>query len=222
MRKRTILAGASAIALAVAAAYHLRRSGEDEPPPVVARTGERDDDGMVVKRHTVDWEAVVTSALVAKASLIVLTVKGDVIRDQELEESIRYLPLPASRARVRVKYHVEYPIGFALEPGDFAVRREGSRMVVTVARPGLVARPSIRLLSYNVLESGILIDEKAAVIELQQRLQPEAERRGRDLAARTAVRIRSAAVLRGFLEAVLAKTAAPDAGPPPEIAIDYR
>ena len=47
--------------------------------------------------------------------------------------------------------------------------------MLTMHRPRLIARPSVKLLSYEILERGILIDEKIALLELQQHIQPETE-----------------------------------------------
>ena len=222
MKKRTILAAASAIALAAGSFYYLRRDPADSLPPVMTREGESDDGGVIVRRRTIDYETVVRSALTQKASLITLTLAGDLIRDQNLETSIRFTPFPSSTARVRVKYHAEFVFGFPLEPGDFSVSRGAEGLVVRVRRPQLVAQPSVRLLSYAILDSGLLIDERTAVIELQERLQPEAERRGRRLAQRPGVSARSERVLRRFLQDVLDKAADPAADPPPRVVIRYR
>jgi len=222
VKRRILVVTASALALAAASLYYLRREAGDDLPLRMNPAGEATNDGWVVRQRTVDYEAVVRSALEERASLIVLTLKGDVIRDQRLESSIHYTPLPVSTARVRVKYHVEYPIGFPLGSGDFSVSSEGGALVVHVRRPRLVARPSVRLLGYDVLESGILVDEKTAIIELQRRIQPEAERRGAKLAGRPSVAAVGERGLRLFLDGVLRQAARPDTKPPPPVVVRYR
>ncbi len=221
MRKRTMLGAASAVALAVGSFYLLRRDEGEGAPPTMTREGETVQIGLVVKRRTVDYETVIREALEERLSLITVTLKGDRLRDQHIAKSIRYTPLPTSRARVRVKYHVEYAFGFPLEAGDFTVAREGGDLLVTVRRPRMVAKPSVKLLAYEVLESGILVDEKTAIIELQRRIQPEAERRGRELASRSSVASTSERALRRFLTGLLTE-AGEGAEPPPRLVIRYR
>ena len=221
MRVRTKVGMASAAAIAVGSIYYLRQNDGDITPPTMTREGEAVQTGLVFKRRTVDYETVVHEALTERLSLITVTLKGDRVRDQHIEGSIRYSPFPTSRARVRVKYHVEYSFGFPLEPGDFSVAREDGDLLVTVRRPRMVAKPSVKLLAYEVLESGILVDERTAIIELQRRIQPEAERRGRELAARPSVATSSERALRRFLTSVLTG-AGEGAEPPPRLVIRYR
>lgn len=216
-----MVGAASAVVLAAGSIYYLRRGDDDITPPTMTKAGEATNNGLLVKRRTVDYESILREALIAKVSLVTMTLTGDAVRDQHLENSIRYSPFPSSRAHVRVKYHVEYVIGFPLEADDFRITREGSNLIVRVRRPQLVARPSVKLLSYEVLESGFLVDEKTAIIELQRRLQPEAERRGRKLVTRASVMNGSEQALRKLLQAVVDK-ADPDADPPPRVVIRYR
>ncbi|MXO74784.1 hypothetical protein GRI40_06060 [Altererythrobacter aerius] len=181
--------------------------------------GEGVDDGLIVRRRSVDYEAIVKSALAEKASLLTLTLAQDIVRDQHLEKSIAYTPLPTSRARVRVTYHVEYPIGLNLAPGNFAVSGGPEKLVVTLRRPQLIAQPSVRLKSYQVLDSGYLVDEKTALLKLQQRLQPEAVENANKLLMRRDVLPRSEAVLRRFLEPILKQQAGYD--PTPRLEFRY-
>ena len=211
MRLRTLLAAASVVAIA-AAGYHYLAPDNYFPPMDQAGTTTRN--GPFVRRETVDYEAVITEALSETVRFLTLTVTRQVVRDENLATSIRYLPLPSSRGRVRVLYRAEYPIGYDIGPGKFNVSGGSAGLVITLHRPRVVARPSVKLLSYKVLESGFLIDEESAIIELQQRIQPEAERLSATIARRDYVIPRSERVLRRFLQPLLAK-AANGAAPPP-------
>ena len=73
------------------------------------RTGETVDEGIIVKKKAVDYQAIISEAIADRASFLTLTLSRDIVRDQHLETAIKYTPFPASTARVRVKYHVEYP-----------------------------------------------------------------------------------------------------------------
>lgn len=218
MRKSTLLVAASAVAIAGAGLSLLKREGS--PPPEMDKKGEATDNGTIVKKKTIDYESVVRQALTERARFITLTLAREVIRDEQLETSIAYTPLPTSTARLRVRYHVEYAIGYELGPRHVWVDGGSDGLIITLRRPQLVARPSVRLLSYKVLDSGYLIDEKTALLKLQQRIQPEAEKRGSALLARADVVPRSERMLRGFLQPLLAKAAEGQA--PPSISFRYR
>jgi hypothetical protein len=220
MRTATSLTTVSAIALAAGGYYYyLTQTGDVTSPPSMETDGETIDRGVLVERKTVDYEAIIKKALIQEASFLTLTLARDVVRDQHLETSIRYTPFPASTARVRVKYHVEYPIGFVLRPGRFKVSGDATGLLITLHRPQLIAHPSVRLLSHRILDAGILVDEDAALVELQQRIQPEAERRAAGILRRPDVIPRSEKALRAFLEAILARQAG---GPAPPIRFRYR
>ena len=219
MRTRSILASASAIALAGGGYYYLHRDGGALGPPIMRSDGETTDEGWIVEKRTIDYEAIIRSALTEEASFLTLTLSRDVVRDQHLVTSIRYTPFPASRARVRVKYNVQYPIGFLLRPGQFKVSGDAAGLLLTLPRPQLIARPSVKLLSHRIVDSGILVDEDAALIELQQRIQPEAEKRATQILRRPEIIPRSEKALRAFLAVLLAQQAG---GASPPITFRYR
>ena len=219
MKAGTTLATVSVIALAAGGYYYLHGDGGVALPPRMHLDGTATDNGFLIKRETVDYEAVIASALTQQASFLTMTVKMDVIRDEHIETSIKYTPLPSSSARVRVKYHVEYPIGYELGPRKFAVTGNADGLVITLHRPRLIARPSVRLLSHHILDAGILIDEEAALIELQQRIEPETERWAVQLLQQPEIVPSSEAALRGFLEPILARQAD---GRSPPISFQYQ
>ncbi len=218
MKRRTLLATVSAIALAAIGSSYLDIGLKSEGPTTRQPTGETDDGGVIVRKRTVDYQSIIKEAVSERAAFLTLTQSDDIIRDQHISKSIRYTPFPASTALVRVKYHVEFPIGYALSPGKFLVSGDQDALVITLHRPRLIARPSVRLLSYEVVESGILIDEKAALLELQQRIEPETEKLARAALRRPDILPRSERVLRGFLQSVLKRQGEPS----PPITFEYR
>ena len=220
MRTGTILATVSAIALAAGTIYWLRRDAEITSPPTMSPVGEATSGGIIVKKRTIDYEAIIKSTLADKASFLTLTLAQDIVRDQHLETSIRYTRFPKSRGRVRVKYQVEYPIGYVLNRRRFSVSGNGDTLVLTLSRPRLIARPSVRLTSYQVLDSGYFVDEKTALLKLQQRIQPETERRATRILRRADIISRSERALRGFLEPILKQQA--DGDRPPKLEFRYR
>ena len=217
MQRRTLLATVSAIAL-VAVGYGYYERNRTSGPTTLQPTGESDDHGLIVRTKTIDYQAIIKEAVATKAAFLTLTLSDDLIRHQHLSKSIEFTPFPASTAEVRVKYHVEFPIGYLLSPGKFSVSGGKEGLVITLHRPRLIARPSVRLLSYDVVESGILIDEKTALLELQQRIQPESEKLAKAALLRPDILPVSENALRGFLQPFLKQ----QGQPPPPIKFEYR
>lgn len=173
--------------------------------------------GWLWGRQTTDYSTIVEEAFRQRSRFLTMTVEQDIVRDQQLE--VRLLRIP-SRARVRVTYHVKYPIGYVLEPGKFAVAGEGDTLVITLERPTLIADPAVRLKSYRTVDGGLLIDEQEALLRLQQHIQPEAQRRAPAILARPGIIPRSEAALRGFLQPILASQAAGQRVP--KLRFEYR
>ena len=173
--------------------------------------------GWLYGRQSTDYATVIKEAFQQRRRFLTMTVEQDVVRDQQLE--VRLLGLP-SRARVRVTYHVQYPIGYVLEPGKFAVSGEGNTLVITLERPALIADPAVRLKSYRTVDGGLLIDEQEALLRLQQRIQPEAQNRAPAILARPGIIPTSEAALRGFLRPILASKAAGQQAP--NLRFEYR
>ena len=216
MRTRTIVAGVSALAIA-AAVYHY--VGEEEVvPPTREQEGETVDNGVIVKKKTVDYVTLIRTAVADTPSFITLKVSRDKFRDRQLETSIIYTPLPSSTALIRVYYNVQYAIGHSLRPGRFSVTGGAEGLVVTLDRPRLVTRPSVRLKSYKVLDSGFLIDERTALLELQQNILPKEQKLAAQVVALPTVTQRSEQVLRRMLQTILKRQGV--ALPP--ITIKYR
>ena len=220
MRLRTMLAGVSVLASAVAGYQYFGLRQGIGVPSKMTPTGETNTNGWIVKRRTVDYEAITRSALMKRANFLTVTLAQEVVRNRHLETEIKYTPFPSSKATVRVKYHAEYPIGYVLTPGNFAVSSIDKGLVITLKRPTLIAEPSVRLLSYAILDSGILVDEKEELLALQQRIQPEAKDSAAALLKRPDIIPRSEAALRGFLQSILNQQAG--GGAPPSLTFKYR
>ena len=78
-------------------------------------------------------------------------------------------------------------------------------ITVTLNKPELVASPSVKIISSEIPSKGILIDEKAAVIVLQQQLLPIALNRVKDIQKDEAVVALCEKKLGEFLRDFLAK-----------------
>lgn len=212
----------SAAALAVIAGGYLyltRGDGETSTPPTMEKLGETVDKGVLVTKKTVDWRAVVSSALVDKATFGTMTHMETMVRNRRVTNSVNYTPISSS-ALVQVTYNAEYPIGYKLEPGAFSVSGGDEGLVITLRRPELTGRTSVKLLGWKILDSGFFVDEQDVLLHLQQRIQPEAEKRAAAILARPEVIPRSEAKLRAFLQPLLQQQAG-SAAPPP-IRFAYR
>ena len=130
------------------------------------------------------------------------------------------LGVAASDTRVRVSYQVEYPIGYVMNADSFSVSGGDDELIITLAKPQLVVKPSVTLQKAEVIDTGFLIDEQAVLVKLQQDIQPTAEKQAAAVLQEADVIPASERALRDFLQPFLA--AAADGGSVPTIKIVYR
>lgn len=194
-------------------AYGCQRSGPN--PPLLREEFSVTHPGLLGSTRLTDYVAVTRAALEGRASLLAANVSRDYVQVEHVHRTLLGIP---SDAAVLLQYAVEYPVGFDLQPGRFTVSGEGQGIHLTLRRPQVVAAPAVRLLSYEVLERGWLVNEEAAVIDLQQRLPALAAQRAGAVERDPAVVALAEQRLRGFLAALLSK----QAGPAPSIRITYR
>lgn len=212
-----LLGGAS---LALMATYYITSiyAPDDSDTVTMQPDGVTETKGKLTQTRTVDWQVVLKRAVEKKTSLLTMTKKYDIQRDRELTQSI--FKVEASNTRVRVKYHVEYPIGYVMTPGSFKVSGGADGLVLTMKRPQLIAKPSVRLDKAMVIDSGLLFDEQKALVKLQQSIQRVAEKRAKAVLRGKDVIPTSEKALRAFLQPFL--VAAADGKPVPPIKIIYR
>lgn len=79
-----------------------------------------------------------------------------------------------SDAAVKLTYAVEYSFGFDLKSGNYHISDGPEGITVTISKPSLVASPAVKPLSHEILNRGILTDEKSAIIEIQRNLPERA------------------------------------------------
>lgn len=85
-------------------------------------------------------------------------------------------------------YTVEYAFGFDLQPDRFEILATPSGIEVRLVKPILEALPAVTPLRYEIPSRGFLTDEKAAVIEIQQRLPGIARNKGLAMAQEELIR----------------------------------
>ena len=218
MKTRTkLFAGA---ALAVLGWAYIMSSGAPDGTETVTmqEDGVTEDNGLIVDTRTVDWQAVLKRAVEKQTSLLTITKRDDVQRDRELTQAV--FGVSASDTRVRVSYQVDYPIGYIMNADSFSVSGGDDVLILTLDRPQLVAKPSVTLQKAEVIDTGFLIDEQAALVKLQQDIQPTAEKQAAAVLKEADVLPASEKALKDFLQPFL--EAAADGGPVPTIKIVYR
>jgi len=120
-----------------------------------------------------------------QAKLLTATVT----REEGLTQIISRIILPHlnSTGTVAIWYAAEYAFGYDLRLGQFDLRATSSGIEVRVRKPALVATPAVSKLTYKVLEGGMLVDEKAAVLKLYEEASGRAQRQGAAMASDPAV-----------------------------------
>lgn len=124
------------------------------------------------------------NTLAEQMKLLTATVVREERATEIVEKSVLGL---ASTGVVAVWYTAEYAFGYDLRPGRYTLKAVPKGLEVHLARPTLVATPAVTQLRHRVLSGGLLTDEKAAVIRLQQEAARRAETQGRAMANDPAV-----------------------------------
>lgn len=120
-----------------------------------------------------------------QAKLLTATVTREEGLTQIINRTI--LPHLSSTGTVAIWYAAEYAFGFDLRLGQFDLRATSSGIEVRLKKPALVATPAVSKLTYKVLEGGMLVDEKAAVLKLYEQAAGRAQRQGTAMASDPAV-----------------------------------
>lgn len=189
MRKR-IVPMTLVLTVPISAAIIVRQQSPNGPPtlvltePAIITT----QDHLVGKTQSIDLVAITESAITASRQLITAKVSRQYTHFERIERSILGL---TSDAVITLQYTAEYAIGYDLANGRFEVSDEHASpgtgqdapsnpgtatinavpvITITLPPPHLVAQPGVRIDSHEVLNAGFLIDEKSAVIDLQQKL----------------------------------------------------
>ena len=218
MKTKNVIFGGTVLAV-LAGAYVISSGAPDGTETVTMQEdGVTEEDGLIVDTKTVDWQAVLNRAVEKKTSLLTITKRDDVQRDRELTQAV--FGVSASDTRVRVSYQVEYPIGYIMNADSFSVSGGDDGLILTLDRPQLVAKPSVTLQQAEVIDTGFLIDEQAALVKLQQDIQPTAEKQAAAILKEADVLPASEKALKEFLQPFL--EAAADGGSVPTIKIVYR
>ena len=129
-----------------------------------------------------------------------------VVQEYDLVEHIKVGQFGlTSNATVIVHYTVEYSFGYELKPSNFDVRAVPTGIELRIGRPIMVASPAVRPVSYEIASTGLLTDEKGAIIAVQQRLPAIADAKGQAMALEEPIRAVCEKKLVEFLRDFLGK-----------------
>jgi hypothetical protein len=113
------------------------------------------------------------AALTEQMKFLAAKVDREYVQVQHIQQSTLGFN---SDATILIRYAVEYSFGFDLRPDTFSISSDKDGITVTLSKPELVASPAVNILAHEIPSTGIFIDEKAAVIALQQQLFALAKR----------------------------------------------
>ncbi len=131
-----------------------------------------------------DYVSVTKTALEKQSKFLAAKVDREYVHVEHIQKSAFGLD---SEATIILKYNVEYSFGYDLRPGSFAITGDRKGITITLNKPEMVASPAVSLLSHEIPSKGLFIDEKGAIIALQQQLSSVAKKRADDLKGDEAV-----------------------------------
>lgn len=216
----------------ISAAIIVRHQSPNGPPtlvltePAIITTQEH----LLGRTQSIDLVAITESAITASRQLITAKVSRQYTHFERIERSILGV---TSDAVITLQYTAEYAIGYDLATGQFEVSDEHTGqesptnsvnpvpvITITLPPPHLVAQPGVRIDSHEVLNAGFLIDEKSALIDLQQKLHRLALDRANTIARDPAIVSLCEQQLLAFLRDILQNH--PDVKGVPEFRIQHR
>ena len=206
--------------IAVLLLYHspsiLRAAGKFSKQPQLVVNPEASPEPSKRRIRSTNYVAITRDIL--SEHQVLLTAKVD--RDyNHIEHLQRPLLGYTFESTIVLTYSVTYSVGFDLQRDKYHVTGDQDRITVSVQKPILVAPPGITVLRHNVPSSSLMISERSAVIDLQQRLPELTAERATQIVSDPAV---IALAERGLME-FLADTFSrhPDAMSTPSITVTY-
>lgn len=125
-----------------------------------------------------DYLTVSKKAIHEQMKFIAAKVTREYVLVQHLQKSKLLLK---SDATVILKYEVEYSYGYDLKPESFSISGDINSILVTLNKPELVASPAVKVISTEIPQKGVLIDEKEALLEIQKQLPAIASNHAKEI-----------------------------------------
>jgi hypothetical protein len=150
-----------------------------------------------------DYLAVTKSAMSEQSKF--LAAKVD--REFAQVEHVNRNPIKGINfnATIILKYAVEYSVGYDLKSDNFSISGDANAITLRLPKPQLVASPAVKMVSHEIARTDLFIDEKEAVIKLQQQLQDVAMGKSKTIVDDPAVIALCEKSLSAFLRDFLAK-----------------
>ena len=178
------------VVIIVAAGYLYIQKREDAYRHDLSKLLELKEELAVTKNNLLgytkftDYIVATKSALTEQMAFMAAKVNRDYTQVEHIEFSKLGLK---SQATIILKYTTEYSFGFDLKPDSFSITGDTKGLVVTLKKPVLLATPAVKNLTHEIASKGVLIDEKQAVITLQQSLDEVTKKRAAEIQKEEAV-----------------------------------
>ena len=164
-----------------------------------------------------DYMTVTKKTMTEQMKFLAAKVERKYVQIEHIQNSTLGLK---SDATILVTYNVEYSFGYDLNPDSFSIFGDKDGITIMIGKPELVATPAVNIRSYEIPGTSMLIDEKTAVIKLQQRLFPIAMKQANDIKNEEAIKALCEKKLTEFLRDLLSKQ--PGVSSVPTIKIAYK
>ena len=159
------------IALAVAIAnigFENYRTLQDRVVTVEAQLTTTREELLGYSKYT-DYIAKGKQSLQGDAHLLTTTLNENVKWVEHIERKVLFFK---STGTVLLNLNIEYAFGFDLRPDKYEVVATKGGLEIRIGKPMSVARPSVRMTSWDIVSGSVFIDEKKAGLDLLTRVQP--------------------------------------------------
>jgi len=124
-------------------------------------------------------------SLAEHRKLLAATISREESVTQIVSRSVLWLA--SSTGVIQTWQKVEYSFGYELESESYDVVATDGGIEIRMGRPRLIAKPAVTDLKYEILQGGLITDEKAAVLRLYEAASKRAADQGEALASDAAV-----------------------------------
>lgn len=182
--QKTVLAVIITLFISGVAAYGVLHSREENYKHDLSKVLQLEEELSETKEYLTgytkftDYLTVTKSAISEQMKFLAAKVDREYVHVEHLEISKLKIK---SQATIIVKYSVEYSFGYDLKPDSFSISGDKKGITVTLNKPELVASPAVKFISHEIPSKGMFIDEKEALIVLQEQLPEIAKAKAKDI-----------------------------------------
>ncbi|MDO8787702.1 MAG: hypothetical protein Q7J42_06495 [Sulfuritalea sp.] len=170
LKVRVVLIGLAAVVIAILSVIAYKRFDLLAERVIVAEKelSTTRDELLGYVKYT-DYIAPGKKSLEGQTKLLAATLRQPVKWVEHIE---RKFLIGKSSATVLLDLGIEYSFGYDLAPGKYDISNTANGLVITVGKPIPVAKTSVSLRNWEILDGGVFVDEKAAALDLITRIQP--------------------------------------------------